>query len=292
MPLENACHQHGTQKNLLGTAGSVPALLPPPPRQLLCLSLLGALPSPPSIGGFRAPSAPQTPTRFLRAWEARAAPAQLPGREELPADVCSSALRRARGKTGSARPSGAAGTRPQPSLVTVLVSLEGRDVPGDVWQVLVPVLWGFIGLAELEPHPERCIPSIPKSPMAPHALGKEDANPTPSWHPRPPHQSLSISSPGLHRRDIPAGIQLPAISGSKAPNGKASLGTQLQFPFILAGDCHGNRCQRDGAAQHPTPHRDIRDEAFPRCKLTTSQPRENLDLQTPSSSLPQSCSWL
>lgn len=181
---------------------------------------------------------------------------------------------------------------PNRALSQSWVSLEGRDVPGDVWQVLVPVLWGFIGLAELEPHPERCIPSIPKSPMAPHALGKEDANPTPSWHPRPPHQSLSISSPGLHRRDIPAGIQLPAISGSKAPNGKAALGTQLQFPFISASDCHGNRCQRDGAAQHPTPHRDTRDEAFPRCKLTTSQPRENLDLQTPSSSLPQSCSWL
>lgn len=86
------------QTNPLGTAGSVPVLLSPPPRQLLCLSLLGALPSPPSTGGFRAPSAPQTPTRFLRAWEARAAPAQLPGREELPADVWSSALGRVGGK--------------------------------------------------------------------------------------------------------------------------------------------------------------------------------------------------
>lgn len=225
VPLENACPQHGTQKNLLGMAGSVPALLPPPPRQLLCLSLLGALPSPPSIGGFRAPSAPQTPTRFLRAWEARAAPAQLPGREELPADVCSSALRRARGKTGSARPSGAAGTRPQPSLVTVLVSLEGRGVPGDVWQVLVPVLWGFIGLAELEPHPERCIPSIPKNPMAPYALGKEDANPTPSWHPRPPHQSFSISAQGYTGGTSPQGS-----SSQQSQGARHQMGRQLWVP--------------------------------------------------------------
>lgn len=40
------------------------------------------------------------------------------------------------------------------------VSLEGRDVPGDVWQVLVPVLWGFIGLAA-----SRASLRIPRHPM-------------------------------------------------------------------------------------------------------------------------------
>lgn len=118
------------QTNPPGAAGSVPALLPPPPRQLFCLSFLGALPYPLPIEVSELPAHPKPQTRFLRAWEARAAPAQLPGRGELPADVRSSAVGRAGGKTGSPRPSGAAGTGPHRALPQSWMSLEGRDVAG------------------------------------------------------------------------------------------------------------------------------------------------------------------
>lgn len=57
----------------------MPALQPPPPRQPLCLSFLGALPSPLPTEVSELPAHPKPQTRFLRAWEARAAPAQPPG---------------------------------------------------------------------------------------------------------------------------------------------------------------------------------------------------------------------
>lgn len=133
---------------------------------------------------------------------------------------------------------------PNRALSQSWVSLEGRDVHGDVWQVLVPVLWGFIGLAELEPHPERCIPSIPKNPMAPHALGKEDANPTPSWHPRPPHQSFSISAQGYTGGTSPQGSSSQQSQGARHQMGKQlwvpSSNSPLFQPVIaMATDAKG-----------------------------------------------------
>lgn len=75
-------------------------------------------------------------------------------------------------------------------------------------------------LAEPECHSRdlSLTPSIPKNSMASHILGKVDASPIPSRHPRPPHQSLW--HPGSHRRDIPAGIQLRESQGENFQMGK------------------------------------------------------------------------
>lgn len=66
-------------------------------------------------------------------------------------------------------------------------------------------------------------PSIPKNSMASHILGKVDASPIPSRHPRPLHQSLW--HPGSHRRDIPAGIQL-----RESQRARVQMGKQLWVP--------------------------------------------------------------
>lgn len=93
------------------------------------------------------------------------------------------ALGRARGKTGSSRPSGPAGTGPHRALPQSWMSPEGRDVPGDTWQVLVPVSWGFIALAELESHPVGWILSIPWDSTGQISCSREDG--------RKPHPKLA-----------------------------------------------------------------------------------------------------
>lgn len=50
------------------------------------------------------------------------------------------------------------------------MSLEGWDVPGDTWQVLVPVLWGFTALDE--PHPMGWIPASLRIPWHPMPQGR------------------------------------------------------------------------------------------------------------------------
>lgn len=259
-PLENACPRHGAprtgQTNPLGKAWSVPAsspaaALPFPPWSSSLPSFHRRFP-----GSQRTPNPKPLPPGVGGAGSAPAAPARLPGRGELPADVRSSALG---SKTGSPRLSGPAGTRPHRALPQSWVTPEGRGVPGEVWQVLVPVSWGFLALAELESHPEGWIPSIPKNSMASHALEEGACK---------PHPKLALEAtpsiplaPRVTEEGHPCRDPAPRNLREQGAKQESSSRGPAQFPFILAGDCHGNRCHRDDAAQHPTAHRDTGDEA-------------------------------